>query len=112
MDDRIIFKKPFKYIMLVFWLSLPIFLIVSHGLRFSDQQFKENIISGIENETEILTKAFDDQLKDFIYEILRKNEWNRNAAAAQMGIHPTTLWRKIKRLNLKIPQQDGRSRKK
>lgn len=50
--------------------------------------------------------------KDFIYEILRKNKWNRTAAAAQMGIHPTTLWRKIKRLNLEIPKQDGRSRKK
>ena len=50
--------------------------------------------------------------KDFIYEILRKNNWNRTAAAAQMGIHPTTLWRKIKRLNLEIPKQDGRSRKR
>jgi transcriptional regulator of acetoin/glycerol metabolism len=50
--------------------------------------------------------------KDFIYEILRKNNWNRKAVSAQMGIHPTTLWRKIKRLNLEIPKQDGRSRKK
>ena len=50
--------------------------------------------------------------KDFIYETLRKNDWNRTATAAQMGIHPTTLWRKIKRLNLEIPKQDGRSKNK
>jgi transcriptional regulator with PAS, ATPase and Fis domain len=50
--------------------------------------------------------------KDFIYEVLRKNNWNRTATAVEMGIHPTTLWRKIKRFNLEIPKQDGRSRKK
>lgn len=47
----------------------------------------------------------------FIYEVLRKNAWNRTAAAAQMGVHPSTLWRKIRRYNLVIPSQDGRSRK-
>ncbi len=50
--------------------------------------------------------------KDFIRETLRKNDWNRKAAAAQMGVHPSTLWRRIKRLNLEIPKQNGRSRKK
>jgi len=50
--------------------------------------------------------------KDIILETLRKNDWNRKATAAQMGIHPSTLWRKIKRLNLKIPKQDGRSKNK
>jgi hypothetical protein len=28
-----------------------------------------------------------------------------------MGIHTTTLWRKIKRLNLSIPKLDGRTKK-
>ena len=49
--------------------------------------------------------------KDFIYEVLRQNNWNRSAAAAQIGIHPTTLWRKIKRLNLDLPKQNGRAKK-
>jgi signal transduction histidine kinase len=69
MDDSILFKKPFKYVMMVFWLSFPIFLIVYQGLRISDQQFKKNIISRIENETGMLATAFDDQLKQFIREI-------------------------------------------
>jgi PAS domain S-box-containing protein len=57
-------------------------------------------------------KAFslDTMEKDFIYKALKKNNWNRKATAAQMGIHPTTLWRKITRLNLEIPKQDGRSK--
>jgi transcriptional regulator with PAS, ATPase and Fis domain len=56
--------------------------------------------------------SFNALEKDFIYETLRKNNWNRAAAAAQMGIDRSTLWRKIKRLNLKIPKQDGRDRKR
>nr|MBC8360977.1 sigma 54-interacting transcriptional regulator [Candidatus Desulfatibia profunda] len=55
--------------------------------------------------------SFNALEKDFIYETLRKNNWNRAAAAAQMGIDRSTLWRKIKRLNLEIPKQDGRYRK-
>jgi len=61
------------------------------------------------NENALLLETVE---KDFIYEALKKNNWNRTAAAAQMGIHPTTLWRKIKRLNLNIPKQNGRSRNK
>jgi len=53
--------------------------------------------------------SLDGMEKDFIYEMLKKNNWSRKLTAAQMGIHPTTLWRKIKRLNLQIPKQDGRS---
>lgn len=55
---------------------------------------------------EVQTKRFswDEMERTFIYEALRKNDWNRTATAAQMGIHPTTLWRKIKRLNIEIPK--------
>ncbi len=42
--------------------------------------------------------------KSYVYEVLRKNRWNRKATAAQMGIHPSTLWRKVKRLNIHIPE--------
>ena len=47
--------------------------------------------------------------KNFIYEALRKNNWNRTATAAQMGVHPTTLWRRMKRLNMVIPSKEGSS---
>ena len=41
--------------------------------------------------------------RDFIRSILEENHWNRTAAAAQLKIHPTTLWRKMKRLNIVSP---------
>ena len=55
--------------------------------------------------------SFNALEKHFIFETLRKNNWNRAAAAVQLGIDRSTLWRKIKRLNLEIPKQDGRSGK-
>jgi transcriptional regulator with PAS, ATPase and Fis domain len=47
--------------------------------------------------------------RHFIYESLKMNNWNRSATAAQLGIHPSTLWRKIKQLNLNIPGRTTRS---
>jgi PAS domain S-box-containing protein len=54
--------------------------------------------------------SWDDMERSFIYEALRKNHWNRAATAAQLGIHPTTLWRKMKRLHPALPQKDGRTK--
>jgi len=50
--------------------------------------------------------------RDFLLESLKRNSWNRAATAAALGIHPSTLWRRIKRLGLSLPKQDGRSRKR
>jgi len=54
--------------------------------------------------------SLDEMEKSVIYEMLRKNQWNRKRTANQMGIHPSTLWRKLKRLNINTPKQDGRTK--
>jgi PAS domain S-box-containing protein len=46
-----------------------------------------------------------------IADALRRNEGNRKAAAEELGIHPSTLFRKIRDLGIETPQKDGRSRK-
>ena len=45
----------------------------------------------------------------FLYDVLARNSWNRTAAARELGIHPTTLHRKIRRLGIQLPPVDGRS---
>ena len=45
----------------------------------------------------------------FIRDALARNSWNRTAAARELGIHKTTLHRKIRRLGLELPKIDGRS---
>jgi PAS domain S-box-containing protein len=46
-----------------------------------------------------------------ITDALRRNEGNRKAAAEELGIHVSTLFRKIKDLGIETPPTDGRSRK-
>ncbi len=45
-----------------------------------------------------------------IIEALRHNHYNRLAAARELGIHKSTLFRKMKSLNIKLPDLDGRTR--
>jgi PAS domain S-box-containing protein len=83
------------------------------------QNLPENLLRDPDSKNNAVTKETSEKVfsietmeKIIILETLRKNNWNRKATASQMGIHSSTLWRKIKRLNLKIPEQDGRSRNK
>ena len=46
-----------------------------------------------------------------IADALRRNAGNRKAAAEELGIHPSTLFRKIRDLGIETPEKDGRSRK-
>jgi transcriptional regulator with PAS, ATPase and Fis domain len=54
--------------------------------------------------------SLDDMERNFLYEAFRQNHWSRAATAAQLGIHTTTLWRKMKRLHLDLPPKDGRTK--
>jgi PAS domain S-box-containing protein len=44
-----------------------------------------------------------------IHTALMRNDFNRLAAARELGIHKTTLFRRMKRLGISLPKQDGRS---
>jgi len=44
-----------------------------------------------------------------IMDALKHNSYNRNAAAQELGMHKSTLFRKIKKLGITLPEIDGRS---
>lgn len=46
-----------------------------------------------------------------ISDALRRHHGNRTAAAKQLGINPSTLFRKVKSLQIELPDSDGRSKK-
>jgi PAS domain S-box-containing protein len=50
--------------------------------------------------------------KHLIGETLRRYSGNRRRAARELGIDPSTLYRKIKNLELDVPEGDGRRRKR
>jgi len=45
-----------------------------------------------------------------ITDALNRTRGNRKAAAELLGIHPSTLFRKIRDLNIEVPENDGRTR--
>ena len=45
-----------------------------------------------------------------IQQALERNDYNRLAAAKELGIHKSTLFRKIKQLKIQLPAKDGRSK--
>jgi transcriptional regulator with PAS, ATPase and Fis domain len=47
-----------------------------------------------------------------IHEALKRNHYNRLAAARDLGMHKSTFFRKIKVLGIDLPDMDGRSRSK
>ncbi|MBN1162967.1 MAG: sigma 54-interacting transcriptional regulator [Candidatus Krumholzibacteriota bacterium] len=58
--------------------------------------------------------SIDDTLRSVegqaILEALKRNGYNRLATARELGIHKSTLFRKIKNLGIQIPKIDGRTK--
>ncbi|MBN2061808.1 MAG: sigma 54-interacting transcriptional regulator [Deltaproteobacteria bacterium] len=51
--------------------------------------------------------SFNELERDFILDSLERNNWNRSRTAEELGMHSTTLWRKVKRLNIEMPRKQG-----
>ncbi len=47
-----------------------------------------------------------------IHEALERNHYNRLAAARDLGMHKSTLFRKAKLLGIDLPEEDGRTRRR
>ena len=47
--------------------------------------------------------SFEDLEREFLTAALERNGWNRAATARELGIHKTTLWRRMKRLGIEGP---------
>lgn len=56
-----------------------------------------------------LTRTLDSTEAIAIMNALKANHYNRLATAAALGMHKSTLFRKIKRLGIPLPNVDGRS---
>jgi PAS domain S-box-containing protein len=65
--------------------------------------------SQIQGEFNAIIKSVETQT---IVESLKRNNNNRLAAARELGLHKTTLYRKMKALGITLSKPDGRSQKK
>ncbi|PID72288.1 MAG: Fis family transcriptional regulator [Desulfobulbus propionicus] len=46
--------------------------------------------------------------QELIFDALRQHKYNRTAAAKALGMHKSTLFRKVKKLGIELPRIDGR----
>jgi PAS domain S-box-containing protein len=73
------------------------------GIEHLPDHLKEEGETRIQKPSHERASSLKDAERSYIYEALNRNQWNRSATAAEMGIHPTTLWRKMRRLNIELP---------
>jgi DNA-binding NtrC family response regulator len=62
------------------------------------------MISRTDGKKPTLKEALEAPERQIILQVLRENDWNRNATADQLGINRTTLYKKMKRLDLDNPR--------
>ncbi|MBD3169775.1 MAG: PAS domain-containing protein [candidate division Zixibacteria bacterium] len=53
-----------------------------------------------------VSNSMKDMESLFILAALKRNNWSRKETSRELGIHPTTLYRKIKKLGLKAPYSE------
>ncbi|OEU44551.1 MAG: Fis family transcriptional regulator [Desulfobacterales bacterium S7086C20] len=81
--------------------------VLCQGSLITKEHLPDWVLPPIENLGTAL--SLEEVEKQFIISILKKNNWNRLATARELKIHKTTLYRKIKRLEIKPPDQYGHS---
>ncbi|MFH1373359.1 MAG: sigma 54-interacting transcriptional regulator [bacterium] len=58
-----------------------------------------------DGSTPARSMSMDDLEAVYISEALRKNNWSRKETADELGMHKTTLWRKMKKLGIRHPAE-------
>jgi len=84
--------------------------VLCEGRRIEERDLPEWLLRRQESSDGPAGAATFDELEArFLRGVLARNDFNRTAAARELGIHKTTLHRKIRKLGLELPRRDGRA---
>ncbi|MCK5841729.1 MAG: sigma-54-dependent Fis family transcriptional regulator, partial [Candidatus Sabulitectum sp.] len=87
-------------------------IVLSAGHEITIQDLPAEILPVQRKEASVsstMRGARADTEKQMILAALKNNRFNRTSAALELGIHKTTLYRRIKALGISLPEVDGRS---
>jgi PAS domain S-box-containing protein len=77
-------------------------------IRHLPQEMRTSHAAPVDTTSSLSLSAME---KVMISEILKRNGGNRKRTAAELGVHPSTLFRKIRALGIAIPDTDGRGKR-
>ncbi|MCP4634571.1 MAG: AAA domain-containing protein, partial [candidate division Zixibacteria bacterium] len=85
------------------------FVLLSGGI-ITPKSLPDDIMQDKTKQSTGLHDDFDSLHRKLILNVLERNSWNRTKTASELGMHKTTLYRKIKSLGIKLPVTDGRQK--
>jgi PAS domain S-box-containing protein len=85
--------------------------VLCEGPRIEEADLPDWLLEGHGDDGHGPPRSLEELEAGFIRAVLARNGWNRTATARELGIHKTTLHRKIRRLAIGLPPEDGRSRR-
>jgi PAS domain S-box-containing protein len=85
--------------------------VLCRGPVIEPQHLPETLGGPAERAAPATARSYADLEAQFLRDALARHGWNRQATARALGIHKTTLLRRIKRLGLALPDRDGRTRR-
>ena len=83
--------------------------VLSDGERIIPDNLPETLQLKAETEGGKISDTMEEYEAQLILDTLKRNRWNRLAAAEELRMHKTTLYRKIRKLGIELPETDGRS---
>lgn len=81
-------------------------MILCRGERIEPVHLPEYLYQPVlvtQKNSKSITKPFHSLEAEFIRKVLEKNNWNIRKSALELGIHRTTLWRKMQKFGIKKP---------
>jgi DNA-binding NtrC family response regulator len=84
-------------------------LVLCQGRAIELEHLPQRLLSPDRERRSPPARSLRDLEAAFIQDALERNGWNRQATARELGIHKTTLLRKIRRLGITLPRTDGRT---
>ncbi|MCK5036792.1 MAG: Fis family transcriptional regulator, partial [Candidatus Sabulitectum sp.] len=92
------------------FVERAIVLSAGHGISVGDLPLEILPVRRKEaSASSTMRGARADTEKQMILAALKNSRFNRTSAALELGIHKTTLYRRIKALGISLPEVDGRS---
>jgi PAS domain S-box-containing protein len=75
-------------------------VVVCRGPVINHVHLPDSFSGNTANEFSEEVPSWNDAEAGFILQALTRNNWHKTRTASQLGIHPSTLWRKMKKLGI------------